>query len=512
MPSNLMSPCVRTILLTLGWVLASVMFQEARAQDDLDSLDAWVRSMHPDPFVRCGESAWNEALDDTRERWIGSSYNERVRLVNVLLQTLQDSHTAVSTYDWIWGVEWEHGTLPIRWAIEGKALWTLDSGLPELPEEVRVLAVNGIPAEVLVEAALDLSTMEGPSHSATSRTAAHNVTSWALAQSNRDTLEVTWVDLDSGLPTTASLPTAPWRKANRVWAGISTRRQVVEWTFPDGSHLTRRDNRRALREDERLQEADRPRRITTHWPGATTLKITSFSSGSWARYHRRLREGFAQLQEWGSPLILDLRANPGGQSPRMEALWKHLAASPRHLPYALVAKQSDITARANGKHYRRWKKRWVDKNLDRSSDAKYIYTMATLPLGETDTLWFPQQRLRRDRFKGPLAVLMDGESASASVSFAGAVQTTRRGVLIGESCLGPANGTMGNPYLRVLPLSGIVVSISTAVYMAEPCKDWSSTRPVQADLLVPHMWRRNSTLNRSVSDWVRQQTSTVESP
>lgn len=478
-----------------------------RTQDDLDSLDRWIRTMHPDPFIRCGEAAWLEALDATREDWIGATRTDHVRQINVLLQVLQDSHTAVSTYDWIWEVEWRHGTLPIRWAIEGRSLWVLDSGLPDLPEEVRVLSLNGLDAEEVVEAALQLSTMEGPSHTATSRTAAHNVTSWALAQAERDSLDITWVDPHTGLPVQNTFPAVPWRKARRAWAGISTRRPVVDWTFPDGSHLTARDNRRVAKEDERLAVAGRPRRVNTHWEGAATLKITSFSNGSWRRYHQRLNDGFDQLQEWGCPLVLDLRGNPGGQSPRMEALWRHVAATPRHLPYALVAKQSDITAKANGKHYRRLKKRWVDKNLDRSTDAKYIHTMATLPLGETDTLWFPRQRLKKDRFTGPLALLMDGESASASVSFAGAIQSTSRGPLVGESCMGPTNGTMGNPYLRVLPLSGIAVSISTAVYMAEPCENWRESRPVQADLLVPSMWRRGSSLNKTIEKWIQQHAS-----
>ena len=475
------------------------------AQDDLDSLDRWIRTMHPDPFIRCGEHAWIEALDNTREQWIGASRTQHVRQINALLQVLQDSHTAVSTYDWIWEVEWQHGTLPIRWAIEGRGLWVLDSGLPDLPEEVRVLSLNGLDAEEVVEAALQLSTMEGPSHTATSRTAAHNVTSWALAYAERDSLDITWVDPDTGLPVQDTFPTVPWRKARRAWAGISTRRPVVDWTFPDGSHLTSRDNRRVAREDQRLAKAGRPRRVATQWDGTATVKITSFSNGSWRRYHKRLNDGFAKLRTWNCPLILDLRGNPGGQSPRMEALWRHVAATPKHLPYALVAQQSNITAKANGKHYRRLKKRWVDKNLERSSDARYIYTMATLPIGETDTLWFPRQRVKKDRFTGPIAVLMDGESASASVSFVGAVQSTSRGLLVGESCMGPANGTMGNPYLRVLPMSGIAVSISTAVYMAEPCENWKETRPVQADLLVPAMWRRGSSLDNTIESWIQQQ-------
>ncbi|MBF50135.1 MAG: hypothetical protein CL839_05430, partial [Crocinitomicaceae bacterium] len=70
--------------------------------------------MHPDPFLRCGESAWIRQLDGTREQWLKASSMKRIRLINLLLQTMQDSHSAVSAYDWIWEVERLHGTLPIR--------------------------------------------------------------------------------------------------------------------------------------------------------------------------------------------------------------------------------------------------------------------------------------------------------------------------------------------------------------------------------------------------------------
>ena len=58
---------------------------------------------------------------------------------------------------WIWDVEKRRGTIPLRWAIEGRALWVMDSGVPGLPAEARVLALNGIPAEDCVAAAIDLA-------------------------------------------------------------------------------------------------------------------------------------------------------------------------------------------------------------------------------------------------------------------------------------------------------------------------------------------------------------------
>ena len=68
--------------------------------------------------------------------------------------------------------------------------------------------------------------------------------------------------------------------------------------------------------------------------------------------------------------------------------------------------------------------------------------------------------------------------------------------------MGPQNGTMGNPYMRRLPLSGIVVSLSTAVYMAEPSDNWANSRPIQPDLHIPAMWRRNGPLGQTVDDWI----------
>ena len=75
--------------------------------------------MQPAPFIRCGESTWIEALDDTRERWLGKTYLEKVVLTNKLLQTLEDSHTAVSAYDWIWDVEHAFEPFPFAGTLKG---------------------------------------------------------------------------------------------------------------------------------------------------------------------------------------------------------------------------------------------------------------------------------------------------------------------------------------------------------------------------------------------------------
>ncbi|MEE2919419.1 MAG: S41 family peptidase [Bacteroidota bacterium] len=461
------------------------------AQDDLDSLDAWVRQMQPDPFVRCGEVSWMRSMNATREQWLDATYLEKVLLTNRLLQVLQDSHTAVSAYDWIWDVETVFGTLPIRWLIEGCALWTHDSGVLGLPEGVRILELNGLDAESVVKAAIDLAPMEGASTTATSRVGAHNITPYVLGTSERDTLTVTWVDPLSALPTTASWPTLRKKEARQAWKSISRRQPVVHWTYPDGSHLYKRDARRLAKSPK----------ATMPLNGVTNLHVSSFSRGSWRGYERRLRLGFEKLQGHKGPLVINLRGNPGGQSYRMELLWRHFSNKRTHLPYALVAKQSAYTARLNGRHYRGFRKRWVDKHLETSPEARYIHAMATMPVGAVDTLFFPRKHPSVTRHRGPVALLIDGESASASVSFAGAFQDHEQGPVFGEACMGPSNGTLGNPCLRRLPISGVFVSLSTAMYMAQPGGDWAQSKPIQPDILVPDMWRNHAALQKAIDEW-----------
>ena len=78
--------------------------------------------------------------------------------------------------------------------------------------------------------------------------------------------------------------------------------------------------------------------------------------------------------------------------------------------------------------------------------------------------------------------------------------------MFGEPCLGPQQGTMGNPMLKMLPESGIVISMSTAVYMAEASGDWGSTSPVQPDVFIPQMWRNEDALRANLQAWIDSHT------
>ena len=189
--------------------------------------------MHPAPFLRCAPSLWESKLDALRLEWADLTHMEHVREVNALLQTLQDSHAAVSAWDWMWAVEREHGSVPIRWALEGDALWVAASAVDGLSAGTRVLSLNGMDAAQCAAVARDLGNVEGHSPVGQARTGVHSLTAWVMGHTQSDSLHVAWLDRASGEVQHMAISGVPLRKANRAWRPISQRGPSVQWAFPD---------------------------------------------------------------------------------------------------------------------------------------------------------------------------------------------------------------------------------------------------------------------------------------
>ena len=150
-------------------------------------------------------------------------------------------------------------------------------------------------------------------------------------------------------------------------------------------------------ENERLNAVGRPRRVQTHWPGAAVSNraftgpgraITSVSAKAWIAFkHCNAPHcGFAPRRH----------AADGNALESFGLKRTHLFPTPWWLS------KPPRPARANGRYYKRFRKRWWT-STGIILDARYIYTMATLLLGETDTLFFPRGVLPHG-FRGPVAV------------------------------------------------------------------------------------------------------------
>ena len=79
------APLFRSIHIGMvAWLLWPFL---GRAQADLDSLDVWVRRMHPAPFMRCMPSDWESKLNALKVGWEDMTHMEHVREVNACFKT-----------------------------------------------------------------------------------------------------------------------------------------------------------------------------------------------------------------------------------------------------------------------------------------------------------------------------------------------------------------------------------------------------------------------------------------
>ena len=213
-------------------------------------------------------------------------------------------------------------------------------------------------------------------------------------------------DAESGLPTTKTFDAVPLRHARKAWAPISTRRPVVDWIYPDGSHLTPRDDKRFAKEDERLSTLGR----------VDTSTQTGRTPPLWRHLPSRAAMVVLRPFGWRSarqiarvPVAIGLRGTQRPVAPHgivVAACRENKTAPPLRTrgqespsPPERMDGFTSVCGKGGGQ---------TPRHLTR---CPLHYTMATLPIGETDTLHFSKQGVWRDAWKGPVAVIIDGESA-----------------------------------------------------------------------------------------------------
>jgi hypothetical protein len=245
--------------------------------------------------------------------------------------------------------------------------------------------------------------------------------------------------------------------------------------------------------------------------GVARLEISSFMLGSGWRYFRELNRGFKQIEkhryDWGiKGLVVDLRGNLGGAAYRMADVFYYLTDEEIKIPVAYIKRQSKESSERNRNIYRGLAKWIVDIWGNEENGLVEIKRMAELEIGEVDTIRYDGMKLEIGNvFDGPVVVLIDGLSSSASVSFVSEFNRLDRGMVIGESCNGPNTGTFSDAIERDLPKSGLKVMISTGRFVMDEEYAFRS-RPIK-----PSRWVQWSEIdfveNRdpfidAVQDWV----------
>lgn len=206
-----------------------------------------------------------------------------------------------------------------------------------------------------------------------------------------------------------------------------------------------------------------------------TLKIKSFGKGKSRVYFRVLRRGFRKLErnsrKWETKaLVIDLRGNTGGYSARMSEVLHYICDQTIKVP-AIYIRPNDLRDGNN-----------------------------------LDTVRFEGRKMGgKHLWDGPTSLLIDGFSASASVSFAGVFRKQKLGPIFGEACMGARSGTFSDPVDYELPESGLKVSIASGIFSMDDeikmgMRPVAPTRWVQCN--IEDLISGNDPIEGAIRDWI----------
>ena len=428
------------------------LFTGEQLRQDLKDLNRLLREVHPNPWVYCDESSYQAAFDSLHADVDGGmSYQEFGMRVSELLFLLKDSHTLVNYQPFL---------EPYR--ADGKrfsafSVYSNDSiifirkdALKLLPLGSKLIAVNGVDARFLHQQVGRLAVREGDSpvgvRRVTDELFANFVALPARYRGQHADVQIETVDGKT------KVVRYPLKYARDLWRIKRDAEDAVhELRFYDGG-------KRAV------------------------VRIGSFDYRGGGHYDRFLKKSFKAIRKSGATdVAIDLRYNTGGRSNRVEELFTYLTASDSLIvPKNLVAKQSDASYRRFESEFKQWQRKLFRLLTPKSSENRYYLHIAEMAVGEMDTVYFSQARAasRRNFFSGNVALFTNGLSGSASANFTATYRKFNLGPIYGEPCLGPINGTWGNPVPVRLKNSQLPLLISSLRFNLDDRFDYRSTEAI----------------------------------
>ncbi|MFM9984684.1 MAG: S41 family peptidase [Flavobacteriales bacterium] len=427
---------------------------------DLDTLYKTILISHPDPGGFLTREQFDFVYDSLRasitEPQNAIDFSE---LIAKFIGSMSDSHTSLDYAQFAqWSFQKNKFVVPFASFSEQGKIYFHHDWEDKIPGGSELLSINGKDVKSLWEKALLYSCKEGSSVEPQIRIA------------------------DAIMPVLASL-LAPADSVNS-FVVISSITGIKETYLLQG--LTEKEYKRKKKE-RMLRKENQTLDFTFNDSNmVATLRIGTFAPSNGRAYQKFIRKSFQEIAREGcDSLILDIRGNGGGSSNQVEYLYSFLDTAGYNTPANVISLKSPLAL----KRVRPMTKKatlFILRNFfKKNEDIQGFIRMIDLPMGGQDTAFFKVKKKQKEElvFTGNCALLINGLTASAGVDFTNAFQKNKRGLIVGEPCLGPTTGTWGNPATFVLPESKIRLTISTIRYNYDNSFMYDD-KALQPDILI----------------------------
>ena len=226
------------------------------------------------------------------------------------------------------------------------------------------------------------------------------------------------------------------------------------------------------------------------------LTIDSFEPLSLSHFKKQIDAFFSEVKQRNCQTVyIDLRNNLGGLLRAEEYLYSYINTNKTPIQTNYLYKRSD---------YDRFALLTPVQQMQFVNRAKTVYPNGLiskeydfykLPKGSTYTILYdyvPENNLDYV-YQGDCKLLLNENSMSASVLFAGWFRHIQRGEILGATCMGGMGGTFGNPAVITLKQSQIDVMVSTLKFTPLHIKE-RVLEPIEPD--VPIKATREDILER----------------
>ena len=446
-----------SVSLQLATICAQVdtdRYSGEQIQRDLDSLADWIMAIHPSPYVHCSSLEFDEALESAKATFAGGgTLFGAAQMAAKVCNVLKDSHTGVALQSFSNQLGARYGHLPLEiQTVNNRLIVTSTIGDSTMIGE-EIQRVNGVSVRSVLGGGLALVSQEGDAALARLRMSEKLWNDIAPFAIGVDVSDSVFVEYASGV--SERLP-------------VLNNEDIKQW------HATQNEAAPIFWNERRSDSTV-----------AVVLAIKHFHPENARSFRQELKACFKHIKALEAEdeirfagLILDLRGNSGGHIAIMAELLPYLTTAPVNLPAGVQIKASEEA-----------KARWGTGRFGLIGGKSYLKNLqvlkSTLSKIEGDSIVFIPfdrsiQPRKRHAYSGTTALLLDGLSASATVSIASWFVRSGRGETFGEPPMGSVSGTFGNPVRLELPETGLVINVASARYFTQTPVRWEA-RPLLVD-------------------------------
>ena len=408
-------------------------------QRDLTQIRKTIIAAHPDPFIYRTKSAWDSSYIELLHYFKSPrTMFDFVSKTASWLGELKDSHVGMDIDQILELYKNDNSWLIFKPArIDGKFYAATEAEIEFVPFGNELLEINAMRLDTLFNQAMIFSLEEGESYEARQKYAV-TLMSPLINLLNSFDPEGEKILIKHCNP-----------KGDTLFSYVKTytakERRKIEWR-----------NYSKIQDIEYTIDSIR---------GIGILKISTFLPRSKRAFEEKVDSFFDSVAHCDvSKILIDVRWNRGGYFEQVEYLYNYIDTISTKRTKTYVSKRSEHDSFSTMSWLSKLFYLSYAKTQKSNTKTRQNYSFYQLPLGALDTIRETNQfdqPIRENKYLGTCFLAMNGVSISASVDFASWFKESKRGLILGEQCMGPLTGTCGNPVLFDLKNTRISVATST---------------------------------------------------